>query len=146
MNGPLRQEKNHTLFKLSNHWQVHKFLMKPKLKSIDHRLKEGKRKGKKIKDWSHKSRKIHRQTAIKEHRIGRGGGGRVRVRFRSSLHLRILLFIAREPQKLDRQKYISLASSFHKLFTVLTFRHLISVGKTLSWPEVTMMHVALITQ
>ena len=35
-----------------------------------------------------------------------GGGEGVKVRFRLSQHLSILLFIAREPQKLDRQIYI----------------------------------------
>ena len=54
----------------------------------------------------------------------RGGGGEVRL----SQQVRILLFIAGEPQKLDKQKYISLESSFHKLFKNTIF----SIGKTLS--------------
>ena len=52
----------------------------------------------------------------------KGTGGR-EVRFRSSRHLRILLFIAGEPQKLNGKTYISLESSFHKLF-----KNLESVG------------------
>ena len=58
------------------------------------------------------------------------GGGE--VRFRSSRHLRVLFFIAVEPQKLDKQKYISLESSFYKLIINTTFRHLRGVCKTLS--------------
>ena len=50
-----------------------------------------------------------------------GGGGGGNVKFRLSRHLRKLLFIAAEPQKLDRQKYISLESSFHKLFKTTTY-------------------------
>ena len=34
-----------------------------------------------------------------------GGGGKVRFRYNKLRHLIILLFIAGEPQKLDRQKY-----------------------------------------
>ena len=41
--------------------------------------------------------------------------GEGEVRFRSSRHPRITLFITGKPQKLDRQKYTSLESSFHKL-------------------------------
>ena len=48
--------------------------------------------------------------------LRRWGGGK--VRFRLSQHLKILLFIAGEPQKLDRQRYISLESPFHKLFKI----------------------------
>ena len=55
-------------------------------------------------------------------------------------------FIAGEQQKLDRQKYISLKSSFHKLFKNTTFRHLRCIGKTLSGLEVTNMRLALIVQ
>ena len=40
--------------------------------------------------------------------------------------------IAGEPDKLGRQKYISLDSSFHKLFKNETFRQLRGNGKTLS--------------
>ena len=54
------------------------------------------------------------------------------VRSELSRQLSILLFIASEPHKLDRQKYISLESSFHKLFKTTTFRHLRDIGKTLS--------------
>ena len=65
--------------------------------------------------------------------FGGGGGGRGgKVRFRLLCHFRILLFIAGEPQKLERQKYISLISSFHKLLKNTTFRHLRDIGKTLS--------------
>ena len=62
-----------------------------------------------------------------------------KVRFKLSRHLSILLFIAGEPQKLDRQKYISLESSFCKLFKNTTFRHFRSIGKNLSRLEVTIM-------
>ena len=55
-----------------------------------------------------------------------------KVGFRLSQHLCILLFEARESQKPDRQKYMSLKSSFHKLFESITFRHLRGIGKTLS--------------
>ena len=48
--------------------------------------------------------------------------GRGNVRFRLSQHLRIQLFIAGEPQKLDRLKHISLESSFHKLFKKYNFQ------------------------
>ena len=58
--------------------------------------------------------------------------GRGKVRFKLSQHLRILLFIAGEPQKLDRQKYVSQESSFHKLFENTIFKDLRSIGKTLS--------------
>ena len=60
-----------------------------------------------------------------------GGGGRDKVRIRLSQHLRILLFIAGEPQKLScRQKYISLESSFHKLLKNTTFRLFRAIGKS----------------
>ena len=55
-----------------------------------------------------------------------GGGGK--VKFRLSGHLRILLFMAGEPQKLDRQKYMSLESSFRKLFKNRIFSHLRGIG------------------
>ena len=47
-----------------------------------------------------------------------------KVRFRLLQHLIVLLFIAGEPQKVDRQTYISIKSSFHKLFKNTAFRHL----------------------
>ena len=47
-----------------------------------------------------------------------------KVRFGLSQHLRILPFIAGEPQMLDRQKYPSLEWSFHKLLKNTTFKHL----------------------
>ena len=72
---------------------------------------------------------------------GREGG---KVRFRVLQHLRILLFIAGEPQKLDRQKDISLESSFHKLYKTTPSRHLRAIGKTLSRLKVTMMSFASI--
>ena len=50
--------------------------------------------------------------------------GGEKVRFRLSRHLRIMLFITGEPQRLERQKYTSLESSFRKLFKNITFRHL----------------------
>ena len=62
---------------------------------------------------------------------GQGGGG-VEVRFRLLWHISILLFIAGEPHKLDRQKYVSMELSFHKLFKNTTFRHLGGIDKTLS--------------
>ena len=62
----------------------------------------------------------------------RGEGGRGEVRFRLPRHLSILLFIAGEPEKLDRQKYMSLESSFRKLFKSITFRYLGDIEKTLS--------------
>ena len=51
-------------------------------------------------------------------RFDLGGGGK--VRFMLLRHLRILLFTAGEPQKLDRQKYIhvSMKLSFHKLYKI----------------------------
>ena len=55
-------------------------------------------------------------------------------------------FIAGEPPKLDRQKYITLESSFHKLFKNTTLKHLRGIGKTLSSLEVTIIHFALIVQ
>ena len=60
------------------------------------------------------------------------GGGVGKVRLRLSRHLRILLFIAGEPQKLDGQKYVSLESSFIRFPKITTVRHLKSIGKTLS--------------
>ena len=51
-----------------------------------------------------------------------GGGGGEEVRFSLSRQVRILLFIAGEPQKLDKQKYISLGLSFHKLFKITNFQ------------------------
>ena len=57
-----------------------------------------------------------------------GGGGGCKVKVRWSQHLRILLFIAGEPPTLDRQKYMSLESSFHKFFKNITFRHLRGIG------------------
>ena len=60
----------------------------------------------------------------------KGEGGK--VRFRLLQHLRILLVIAGEPQKLDRQKYILLELSFHKLSKNTIFRHLRGIGKILS--------------
>ena len=71
-----------------------------------------------------------------------GGGGGCKVRFRLLQYLKILLFIAGEPQKLAWQKYISLESSFHNIF----FSHFRGIGKTLSLLEVTIMHFALIVQ
>ena len=59
----------------------------------------------------------------------RGGD---KVKFRLSRHLRILLFIAGEPQKLDRQKYVLLGSFFLKLFKNTAFRHFKGTGKILS--------------
>ena len=49
-----------------------------------------------------------------------------------SQHSSVLLFIAGELQKLDRQKYKSLESSFHKLVKNTTFKHLTGISKTLS--------------
>ena len=61
----------------------------------------------------------------------KGKGGRDgKVRFRLFRQLRILLFIDGEPQKLERQRYVSLESSFYKLFENATFRHFRSIGKT----------------
>ena len=60
--------------------------------------------------------------------LGRGGGGG-KVTFRLSRHFRILLFIARERQKLDRQNYVSLELSFHKLFKNTIIKQLEGIGK-----------------
>ena len=68
--------------------------------------------------WGHRWQLMWRRLSFK-----RGGGGD-NIRFRLSQHLRILLFIAGEPQKLGRQKYKSLESSFHKLLKNTAFRHL----------------------
>ena len=62
---------------------------------------------------SHINQKI-RKSFIGSHTVGRSLGAD-KVRFRFSGPLRILLFITGEPQKLDKQKYMSLESSFHKL-------------------------------
>ena len=68
------------------------------------------------------------QTKPMSNRVKRGG----KVRYRLLRHIRILLFIAGEPQKLDRQNYISLELSFGKLFKNTTYRHLRGIVKTLS--------------
>ena len=57
-----------------------------------------------------KSWKSQRLTWRRNQIIALRGGGK--VRFRLSQHLSILLYIAGEPQKLDRQKYISLNCLF----------------------------------
>ena len=73
-----------------------------------------------------------------------GGGGGGKVRLRSLRYFSILLFIAGDPQKLDKQKYISLKSCFHTFFKNTTLREVRGMGKTLSLPEDTVMHYALI--
>ena len=60
----------------------------------------------------------------------------VKVRFRLLRHLRLLLFIAGEPQMLDKQNYVSLELSFHTLFKKVAFRHLKGTSKTLSRQKV----------
>ena len=55
------------------------------------------------------------------------GGGGGEIRFRLLRHVGIILIIAGEPQKLDRQKYISLKLFFHKLFKNTIFRCLLPV-------------------
>ena len=75
--------------------------------------------------------------------MGLRGRG-IKVRLKLLQHLSILLFIAGEPQKVQAKVYISLGSSFYKLFKITTFRHLGGIGKTLSKIEVTIMHFASI--
>ena len=54
--------------------------------------------------------------------LGGGGGGIISFDFRLSQHLSILIFYSKEPQKLDRQKCISMESSFHRFFKDKTIR------------------------
>ena len=58
--------------------------------------------------------------------------GKGEARFRLSRHFRILLFIAGEPQKLDRQKYISLESV--KLYPA--FR----IGRSMNFKTIPVIH------
>ena len=73
-----------------------------------------------------------------------GGGGGVRLRLLR--YPRIPLYMGGKPQKLNRQKFISLESSLHELFKNTTFRHLRGMGKTLSCREFTMMRFVLVVQ
>ena len=61
---------------------------------------------------------------------GEGGGkSGVKVRFMLLWHLIKLLYLPRKPQKLDRQKYISMELSFYNIFKNTTFGHLRGIGK-----------------
>ena len=61
--------------------------------------------------------------------LRRGGG--IRLDLGCATPQNTTFFIAGEPQKLDRQKYASLKSSFHKHFKTTSLRSLRGIGKTL---------------